>query len=225
MGYYIYVCPDYNRIYKVSSKNNKCYCKKCNLLPLRDLELTEEEWQTYSVEEKQNRINLCIDAEELIEEIPYSDKYNRNIETTYSQPIFNPPPIANFSYNHGDNYGNGFYNQNIGNMYVDPDYEDEQYIPPCKYAWILAIVPIIVAIITTKLGMGYYSTLICIILNCIFLVCDKKDLQNSGTDIEKYIWLGFVLVPIYLFVRASKIDRNYGYAITWCILFIAQLVI
>jgi hypothetical protein len=64
--------------------------------------------------------------------------------------------------------------------------------------------------------MGF---LIFFILNATFVALDINELKNKAFAPEGWIWFGFLLVPIYLFIRASKTNKKYGYAITWCILF------
>lgn len=94
-----------------------------------------------------------------------------------------------------------------------------------KYAWMLATIPIITGVVCALLGLGIVATVIQWILNTVFLLLDKAELDKSDCDIGAIIWLGLVLVPVYLFVRSAKVDRNYGYSVTWCILFIVLLVL
>jgi len=92
---------------------------------------------------------------------------------------------------------------------------------PCKYAWMLATIPIIAGVVCIFLGIVPFW--IEVILNIVFLSLDAAELKKSDCNIGATIWLGFVLVPVYLFVRAAKVDKNYGYAVTWCILFVVTL--
>lgn len=68
-------------------------------------------------------------------------------------------------------------------------------------------------------------TVLIIALNCIFFILDKKELESKGNQPENWIWLGLFLVPVYLFMRASKVGKKYGYAITWCGLFLLSLLV
>lgn len=95
-----------------------------------------------------------------------------------------------------------------------------------KYAWALATVPIAVSIL---LGIALKNSIavsaVAIILNCIFIYLDVALLKKAGRAVESWLWLGILLVPVYLFVRASKTDKNYAYGITWCVLFVIDIII
>lgn len=90
------------------------------------------------------------------------------------------------------------------------------------WVWTLATAPLSVNIL---LGDYLWVTIIIIVLNCVFLALDIKELEKSGNKPGSWIWLGFILVPVYLFMRASKMGGKYGYAITWCGLFVLSLLI
>lgn len=95
-----------------------------------------------------------------------------------------------------------------------------------KYAWSLATVPILVSWFVEMLGFSFWViTISTIALNIIFLMLDSDELNKSGLNVDSWMWMGVVLVPAYLFVRASKTNKKYGYAITWCIMFVLDLLI
>lgn len=95
-----------------------------------------------------------------------------------------------------------------------------------KFAWSLATVPILVSWFVEMLGFPFWViTISTIALNIIFLMLDSDELNKSGLNVNSWMWMGVVLVPAYLFVRASKTNKQYGYAITWCIMFILDLLI
>lgn len=95
-----------------------------------------------------------------------------------------------------------------------------------KFAWSLATVPILVSWFVEMLGFPFWViTISTIALNIIFLMLDSDELNKSGLNVNSWMWMGVVLVPAYLFVRASKTNKQYGYAITWCIMFILNLLI
>jgi hypothetical protein len=99
--------------------------------------------------------------------------------------------------------------------------------PSDKWAWTLACVPILgmilVSIIDTGSELG--EIVIFVILNIIFCTLDIKELEKKGYSPEGWVWLGLLLVPVYLFVRASRTGKKYGYAITWCVLFVLSCMI
>ncbi|HAA25018.1 MAG TPA: hypothetical protein DCE11_02690 [Ruminiclostridium sp.] len=90
-----------------------------------------------------------------------------------------------------------------------------------KYAWNLALIPLYFFILdmfglynfflSNDIALFYY--LIAILINISVWNTDKKQLKKSGYDIETWMWWGIFLVPVYLFIRASKLDKNYAYAI------------
>lgn len=95
-----------------------------------------------------------------------------------------------------------------------------------KYVWALATVPILTSwILAEILGASILVTIVTIALNVAFLSLDIKVLKNAGKDAESWLWLGIVLVPLYLFMRASKTDKNYIYGIVWCGMFVLDLII
>lgn len=95
-----------------------------------------------------------------------------------------------------------------------------------RFVWALATIPILASwIITGFLGASQVITIITIGLNIAFLSLDVKALKKSGINAESWLWLGMVLIPLYLFMRASKTDKKYAYGITWCAMFLLNLII
>ena len=79
------------------------------------------------------------------------------------------------------------------------------------WAWCLALVPVIEIVLISK-GInipiwGYW------IANSILLLLDLYEIHKIRRGSEIWNILGFVIIPVYLFVRASKVDKKYGYAI------------
>lgn len=108
-----------------------------------------------------------------------------------------------------------------------PDWEDDETDenPSDKWVWALATAPIIASIVLSILGIGgSISTIVLIILNCVFISLDEKELKRTGHDPEKWLWMGLVLVPIYLFVRESKTNRNWAPGIVWCVILLLGLI-
>jgi hypothetical protein len=98
-----------------------------------------------------------------------------------------------------------------------------------KWAWTLACVPIMSSLLYSFLQstMGIesgFSFVIAIVMNIIFSIFDDRELKKASVKSENWIWAGFLLVPVYLFLRASKTQRQYGYAITWCVLFVLEII-
>ncbi|MBP5249749.1 MAG: DUF4339 domain-containing protein, partial [Lachnospiraceae bacterium] len=96
----------------------------------------------------------------------------------------------------------------------------------CQYAWMMATIPIVASCIMGWVtGSWIISTIVAVVLNCVFASLDGRELREAGVEMSDYIWLGFFLIPVYLFMRSAKVDKNYGYSITWCVLFVLDLFI
>lgn len=106
---------------------------------------------------------------------------------------------------------------------------------PEKWMWALATVPIpvswfLIGILATVFEnsdpsrLARITTATTILLNTIFASLDVKALKETGRDIEKTLWLGFFLTPVYLFVRAAKYSKKYAPAIVWCVLFVLDFL-
>lgn len=97
-----------------------------------------------------------------------------------------------------------------------------------KYVWALATVPILASwIVIWLFGISGYqlATLTTFGLNIVFLSMDVKMLKRCGKDAGKWLWLGIILVPVYLFMRASKTDKKYSYGIAWCVMLLLDIIV
>ena len=92
-----------------------------------------------------------------------------------------------------------------------------------KWLWALAMVQFLSIMFLNRLG--FLGTVIIVILNCIFITLDEKELKKNGYEPQKWLWLGVVLVPLYLFVRAAKTNRKWGPGILWCVLFVVSALV
>jgi TRAP-type uncharacterized transport system fused permease subunit len=98
-----------------------------------------------------------------------------------------------------------------------------------KWAWTLACVPVMSSLFylflqsITEIDPAF-SVVLAIVMNIIFSLLDDKELKKASINPDKWIWTGFTIVPVYLFLRASKTQRKYGYAITWCVLFVFDII-
>jgi hypothetical protein len=129
-----------------------------------------------------------------------------------------------------DDFSQVFNDDNVKNQ----SHENGQIYPEAiglsdKWAWTLACVPIMSSLLyfflqsITEIGSGF-SFIIAIVMNIIFWQLDNRELKKASIDSDKWIWTGFILVPVYLFLRASKTKRAYGYAITWCVIFVFDII-
>ncbi len=99
-----------------------------------------------------------------------------------------------------------------------------------KWLWALATVPLLCNFFLSRfiLPGGTFTILIMVIviaLNILFLTLDNNHLKKSGYDPSGWLFLGIVLVPVYLFVRAAKTTKNVWPGIVWCIMFILSLFV
>ena len=93
-----------------------------------------------------------------------------------------------------------------------------------KWVWPLATIPLFVSILCSSLGINVtISSIVVLVLNIIFISKDIDYLKKSGIAVDGWMWVELLLVPIYLFVRASKTDKNWAYGIVWCVLFIISM--
>lgn len=96
-----------------------------------------------------------------------------------------------------------------------------------KWLWTLATVPLLVNFMLLKFipeaGTTPIITIIVIVLNTIFFLLDVNYLRENGVDAGAWMWLGLVLIPVYLFVRASKTTKNWGPGIVYTVLFVLSL--
>lgn len=95
-----------------------------------------------------------------------------------------------------------------------------------RFVWALATIPTVVSwILATFIYDSIIISIVTIVLNILFVSLDIKMLEKSEKDVENWMWLGLFLIPVYLFMRASKTDKNYFYGLTWCALFLIDLLI
>ena len=109
----------------------------------------------------------------------------------------------------------------------------EDVLPPLpinaishKYAWAMATVPFLASAILTATGLSLaLQIIIVLIINSIFAILDERELRKADMNPNRWVWMGFFIIPVYLFIRASKTDKKYGYAITWCVLFVLDYLL
>ena len=97
-----------------------------------------------------------------------------------------------------------------------------------KWLWALSTVPMLCDIFLSLFiprSASMVITVIVIVLNIVFLSLDTKSLRESGYNPESWLWLGIILVPVYLFVRAAKTTKNVAPGIVWCVIFVLNLFI
>lgn len=96
--------------------------------------------------------------------------------------------------------------------------------------WVIALAPFISGILRVFIGLfigvpPYKLWWIAIILNISLCIADENQLKKAGYDTKGMgIW-AFLLVPAYLFIRASRLKQDNSYAIVWLITFVISIFI
>lgn len=94
-------------------------------------------------------------------------------------------------------------------------------------AWALATIPILASFILNLFIDKPYSAVFFLIPAVLGLIIWAIDISKfeKVPDAWNWLWTGLILIPVYLFFRASKTNNKYGYAITWCVLFFVSFLI
>ena len=108
--------------------------------------------------------------------------------------------------------------------------EQKKEVVTDKWIWALATVPTVmgwvIGALLASMGIGdILTTIIIIAMNITFLTLDVKEVRKTGMNVDSWLYLGIILVPVYLFVRESKTNRNNLPGIVWCVLFVIGLLI
>ena len=70
---------------------------------------------------------------------------------------------------------------------------------------------------------GWAMGVIVLAANFTFLMNDIEEVKKTGRNMGSWSYLGCVLVPVYLFVRAKKTNRNYIPLVVWFVVGIIAL--
>lgn len=94
--------------------------------------------------------------------------------------------------------------------------------------WVLAFAPIIGLFLqgilagATQSAIGNFW-LATLILNAALCLADEAQLKKAGHDTKGMTVWAFLLVPVYLFVRASRLKQKNAYAWVWVVMFVISL--
>jgi hypothetical protein len=99
-----------------------------------------------------------------------------------------------------------------------------------KWIWALACLPAfifwIVKYFALLNGWEWWVPGACqIVANVFFFSKDIDEIKKAGQDAEAWLYLGLILVPVYLYVRESKTNKKYAPLVVWCVLFFIDLII
>jgi len=106
-----------------------------------------------------------------------------------------------------------------------------------KWAWMLACVPIVgtiieVVLIQLILRHEYsseseeviFGNIINLALVIPLVLQDVKEIKKKVKG-AYWFWVGILIPPAYLFMRAAKINKQFGYAILWCVSLIISVLL
>ena len=96
--------------------------------------------------------------------------------------------------------------------------------------WTLAFVPILASLLEAFFAAASSHPQsdfwwVALPLNIGLCLADEKKLKNAGHNTNGMTAWALLLVPVYLFVRASRLKQNNGYAIVWLVTFFLSLYI
>jgi hypothetical protein len=96
--------------------------------------------------------------------------------------------------------------------------------------WTVAFVPILAIFLEDMLARAMQSPRsnfwwVPLALNIGLCLADERNLKNAGHDTKGMTIWAVLLVPVYLFVRASRLKQNNGYALVWLATFFISLFI
>lgn len=105
-----------------------------------------------------------------------------------------------------------------------------------KWVWLIAIIPTFILLIVPLLGLypnaygegheftSFIFLAIAFVITCLFLFMDYKELTRNGINNVKP-WVGVLLIPAYLFIRAARSTRKFNYAIVWSVFYGFYLIL
>ncbi len=67
--------------------------------------------------------------------------------------------------------------------------------------------------------------LLAVLLNGGLCLADEQQLKKAGHDTKGMGFMAVLLVPVYLFVRASRLQQSPSYAVVWVINFVLSFVL
>ncbi len=84
------------------------------------------------------------------------------------------------------------------------------------WVWVVAFAPYAAALLPFVLA---------VILNAGLCLADVQQLKKAGHDTKGMGLMAFLLVPVYLFVRASRLQQSPWYAVVWLVNFLLSLLL
>lgn len=96
------------------------------------------------------------------------------------------------------------------------------------WAWCLTIVPIAGALVKLVLQPGEEALTFILIayaaVNGLIAFADQKALENSGRKLAP-IWAAILIVPLYLYLRARRLEKKQITLAVWCLSFATSIYV
>lgn len=94
--------------------------------------------------------------------------------------------------------------------------------------WTVAFVPILAIFLEEMFARAMQSPRanvwwVALVLNIALCLADERNLKNAGHDTKGMTIWAVLLVPAYLFARASRLKQSNGYALVWLATFFISL--
>lgn len=97
-----------------------------------------------------------------------------------------------------------------------------------SFVWALAFTPFLYLLVDVALGgalpdsAAVWGVVIALAVNSTLVLLDHRRLPDAT---RPNIWLGLLLVPIYLFQRSSRLRQTMAIPVVWCVAFAVSLAI
>lgn len=84
--------------------------------------------------------------------------------------------------------------------------------------WALAVIPTLSVSLLTFFGLFKRHPFLPLVYNIFFLYEDIKVLKKAGQVVGAWKYWGVIMPPVYLYIRASKTNKQYAPLIVWFLL-------
>lgn len=104
------------------------------------------------------------------------------------------------------------------------------------FAWALAFAPIMLILLELVLASAtttppetriWIQIIVAVALNSALVFADWNRIRKANPEMPAEWWVspwwGVLLVPVYLFLRSSKLKHNFAIPVVWCVCFAASI--
>lgn len=106
------------------------------------------------------------------------------------------------------------------------------------FAWALAFAPILLILLELVLASStttppetrvWIQIVVAVALNSVLVFADWNRIRKANPDMPAEWWVspwwGVLLVPVYLFLRCSKLKQSFAIPVVWCVCFVASIAV